>query len=230
MYVIYIRDYKRKLIYLFLIVLLWAAMFLAASIFIGQTFAYNLTINDYLTFSYPLKYTIEDIFINENIQSNTIEANYNIAHHIPQKFSTYKSIEGKFSFDYPTAFELKEEYFSGAEILYHIGFKDKDKPIHGFVQVWNLPYSLEDFLEKSKKASIQDFISFTSQPITVDNSKGVFWKYSILTDDNMNYRGLEVFWKKDDKMYRISYFIPGNLWDEKEYETFLKIVKSFKTY
>ncbi|HOQ01154.1 MAG TPA: PsbP-related protein [Acetivibrio clariflavus] len=205
-------------------------MFFAASIFVSRTFAYNLTVNDYLSFSYPLQYTIEDIFINEKVQGNTIETNYNIAHHIPQKFSTYKSIEGKFSFDYPTAFDLKEQYFSGAEILYHIGFKDKTKPIHGFIQVWNLPYSLEEFLEKSKASSMQNFLNFTSQQITVDSSRGVFWKYSILTDNNMNYRGLEVFWKKGDKMYRISYFVPENLWDEKEYETFLKIVNSFKTY
>lgn len=229
MYIIYISNYKKKLLYLFLVTLLWIAMFLTASIYIGKTFAYNLTINNHLTFSYPLKYTIEDIFINENIQEGTIEANYNIAHHIPQKFSTYKSIQGQFSFDYPTAFELKEEYFNGVEILYHIGFKDKESPIHGFVQVWNMPYSLEEFLEKSKATSMQNFISFTSEPITVDKTTGVLWKYSILTNNNMNYRGLEVFWKKDDKMYRISYFIPGNLWNEKEFDTFMKIVKSFKT-
>lgn len=230
MYIIYVKNYKKKLFHLFLIIFLWIAMFLAASIYIGQAFAYNLTINNHLTFSYPLKYTIEDIFINENIQGNTIEANYIIGSHITQKFSTYKSIEGKFTFDYPTAFELKEQYFSGTEILYHIGFRDKNRPIHGFVQVWNMPYSLEEFLEKSKETSTQNFIDFTSQPITIDKTTGTFWNYSILTDDNMNYKGLEVFWKKDDKMYRISYFVPGNLWSEKEYDTFLNIVKSFKTY
>ncbi|NLL06580.1 MAG: hypothetical protein GX270_12530, partial [Clostridiaceae bacterium] len=73
-------------------------------------------------------------------------------------------------------------------------------------------------------------ISFTSQPIKIDKHTGTLWNYSILTDDNMNYKSLEVFWKKDDKMYRISYFVPGNLWNEKEYNTFLSIVKSFKTY
>jgi len=205
-------------------------MLASASLFIGQTFLYNLTINEYLTFSYPLKFTIDEIFINEAVQGNTIEANYNISHHIAQKFSTYKSIEGQFSFDYPTAFELNEQHFSGAEILYHIGFKDKNRPIHGFVQVWNMPYSLEEFLEKSKAASMQNFIDFSSQPVTVDGNKGTFWMYSILTNSNTNYKGLEVFWKKDDTMYRISYFIPGNLWNEKEYEIFQKIVNSFKTY
>lgn len=230
MYIIYVRNYKKKLFYLFMIILLWLAMFLIASIYIGQSFAYNLTINDHLTFSYPLKYTIEDIFINENVQENTIEANYNISQHITQKFSTYKSMEGQFTFDYPTAFELKEQYFNGAEILYHIGFRDKNRPIHGFVQVWNMPYSLEEFLEKSKSTSTQNYLDFTSQPTTIDKSSGILWKYNILTDDNMNYKGLEAFWKKNDKMYRISYFIPGNLWGEKEYDTFLNIVKSFKTF
>jgi len=230
MYIIYIRNYKKKLFYLSLFIFLWIAMFLVASIYVGQTFLYNLTINDHLTFSYPLKYTIEDIFINENLQGNTIEANYNIVPHITQKFSTYTSIEGHFTFDYPTAFELKEQYFSGADILYHIGFRDKNRPIHGFVQVWNMPYSLEEFLEKSKATSTQNYISFTSQPIKIDKHTGTLWNYSILTDDNMNYKSLEVFWKKDDKMYRISYFVPGNLWNEKEYNTFLSIVKSFKTY
>lgn len=229
MYIVYVKNYKKKLLYLFIIILLWIAMFVTASIYIGQTFVYNLTINDHLTFSYPLKYTIEDIFINENIKGNTIEANYNISQHIAQKFSTYTSMEGQFSFDYPTAFELKEQIFNSVEILYHIGFKDKNRPIHGFVQVWNMPYSLEEFLEKSKETSTQNYINFTSQPMTIDNSPAIFWNYSILTQAGMNYKGLEVFWKKDNKMYRISYFVPGNLWSDKEYDTFLNIVNSFKT-
>ncbi|WP_010247463.1 PsbP-related protein [Acetivibrio cellulolyticus] len=230
MYIIYVKNYKKKIMYLSLIILLWIAMFMAASMLIGQTFAYNLTINDYLTFSCPTKYTIEDIFINQNIQANTIEANYNISQNIAQKFSTYKSMEGQFSFDYPTAFELKEQDFNSAEILYHIGFRDKNRPIHGFVQVWNMPYSLDEFLAKSKSTSTQNYLNFNSQSVTVDNSPAIFWNYSILTNDNINYRGLEVFWKKDNKMYRISYFVPGNLWSDKEYETFWSIVKSFKTF
>ncbi len=230
MYIIYIKNYKRKLLYLSIITLVWIVMFMAANMFIGQTFAYNLTINDHLSFSYPVKYAVEDIFINESIDKNTIEANYNISQHIAQKFSTYKSMEGQFSFDYPTAFELKEQDFGSAEILYHIGFRDKSNPIHGFVQVWNMPYPLEEFLKKSMSTSTQNYLSFSSQSTTVDNSPAVFWNYSILTNNNENYKGLEVFWKKDGKMYRISYFVPGNLWSEKEYETFQSIVKSFKTF
>lgn len=230
MYIIYVKNYKKKLIYLSVIVLLWIGMFLTARVFIDHTFAYKLTINDHLTFSYPMKYTLEDILVNESIHSSTIEANYNLIQNITQKFSTYKSMEGKFSFDYPSAFELKEQSFNSVEILYHIGFRDKNRPIHGFVQVWNMPYSLEEFLEKSKSTSTQNFTDFTSQSVTVDNSPGIFWNYSILTNENESYKGLEVFWKKDNKMYRISYFVPGNLWDNKEYETFWDIVKSFKTF
>lgn len=230
MYIIYINNYKRKLIYLSVIVCLWIGMFLTAKIFIDHTFAYNLTINNQLSFSYPMKYTLEDILVNESIQSSTIEANYNLIQNITQKFSTYKSMEGKFSFDYPSAFELKEQDFNSAEILYHIGFRDKNRPIHGFVQVWNMPYSLEEFLEKSKSTSTQSFTNFTSQSVTVDNNPGIVWNYSILTNENTSYTGLEAFWKKDGKMYRISYFAPRNLWDNKEYDTFWNIVKSFKTF
>jgi len=230
MYIIYVRNYKRKILYLFLITFLWIAMFLTANMYIGKRFAYNLTINSNFTFCYPLKYTIEDIFINKSIHKNTIEANYNINSQITQKFSTYKSIEGQFSFHYPTAFELKEQYFNSAEILYHIGFRDKNRPIHGFVQVWNMPHSLEKFLEQSKSTSIQNFLNFTSQKITVDKTNGILWDYNVLIDGNTNYKGLEVFWKKGEKMYRISYFLPGSLWNENEYDTFMYILKSFKTH
>ncbi|GAE89161.1 membrane-associated protein [Acetivibrio straminisolvens JCM 21531] len=51
----------------------------------------------------------------------------------------------------------------------------------------------------------------------------------MITHDNKSYKGNEVFLKKDDKMYRISYFVPERLWSKNESKLFESIVSSFKT-
>lgn len=221
MQVFFVRSYKKKIPYILLmLILLYVVTLLAPDVCV------NMTINNQLTFLCPTKYTIGDILINESLRKNTIEANYSMAGYVAQRFSTYTSMKGQFTFDYPTAFELSEENFNGAEVLYHIGFNDKNRPVHGFIQVWNMPYLLESFLEQSKSTSIQNYTSFTSQPIMVDNNEGILWRYNVVTQEE--YCGLEVFWKTKGKMYRISYFLPLRLWSEDEYNTFLHIVKSFK--
>jgi len=84
------------------------------------------------------------------------------------------------------------------------------------VQVWNLPYTLKEFLAKSKSASEQKYKQFEEKEVLVNSIPGIFWDYTVITQDNKSFKGNEVFLKKDDKMYRISYFVPENLWNKKE--------------
>ena len=58
--------------------------------------------------------------------------------------------------------------------------------------------------------------------------EGFIWDYVIFGGDGKYYKGNEVFFKKDNMMYRISYFVPENKWDKKNKEVFNKMVTSFK--
>jgi hypothetical protein len=205
-------------------------MFYLAGTFLGKSLIMNVTINDCLSFSYPLKYNVEDIYINELIEKNSVQTSFNLKKPITHRFSNYKSVKGNFSFEYPSAFELNEEEFDGAEILYHIGFKDKSNPVQGFVQVWNLPHSLKEFLENSKAQASQNFNSFESKPVTVNNIPGFYWNYTVLTRNGELYKCSEVFLQKEERMYRISYFVPYKMWDKNQSDIYWSIVSSFKTF
>ena len=59
---------------------------------------------------------------------------------------------------------------------------------------------------------------------------GIFWSYTVIGRDGTPVKANEVFFKKDDSMYRISYFVPEKLWDENRKDIFWNMVKSFKIY
>ncbi|WP_265443037.1 PsbP-related protein [Acetivibrio straminisolvens] len=229
MYIIYIRNYKKRLVYLSIIIGLWILLFFLTELFFSNSLTTNITIENYLSFSCPAKYDIDNVYVNESVKGNLIETGSNFKKPRAEEFSTYKSIEGGFSFKYPSAFLLDEQEFEGTEILYHVGFKDRSNTSHGFVQVWNLPYDLNEFLSKSKSTSEQQYKQFEEKAVTVNSIPGILWDYTVITHDNKSYKGNEVFLKKDDKMYRISYFVPERLWSKNESKLFESIVSSFKT-
>jgi hypothetical protein len=183
-----------------------------------------------LSFSYPSSIYINDIYVSQELKNNEIYTNSSYKQPLVQNFSNYKSLAGKFSFSYPSPFILQEKDFGGSDILYHIDFSNPSKSAHGFVQVWNMPYSLKDFLEKSKSASSQDFKSFISKEITINGNAGYLWDYVVKGNDGSDIKGMEAFFKKETRMYRISYFVPVALWDKTQSKIFWDIVHSFKTY
>lgn len=230
MKIFFIRNYKRKLIMSCLVLALWVTMFFLTDFFIHNSLIFNITINNCLSFSYPLTFEVSSIYINEQMKDNAVKTNYSFRKPVSQMFSTYKSIKGKFSFSYPSIFTLSQQDFSGSDILYHIDFHDKPQTSHGFVQVWNLPYSLKEFLDKSKAASLQNYKYFSSNPITVNGLPGYYWSYSVLGNDGKYIKGSEVFFKKGNLMYRISYFVPESSWNKTQQNIYWNIVNSFKTY
>ena len=230
MKVIYISSFRKKLLLFTSVLILWVALFLLSNFFIHNSLVFNVTIDDKFKFSYPYAIRIDDIFINDAANSSVVTANTIFRRPIAQKFFTFKSIKGKFSFQYPSVYELSQKYFPGSDILYHIDFRNPSQNSHGFVQVWNLPYSLEEFLEKSKQSSLQSFKNFDSKAIMVNNMPGYYWDYSVLGNDGKYYKSMEVFFKKDDKMYRISYFVPEANWSKKGSDEFWSIVNSFNSF
>jgi hypothetical protein len=230
LYIIFIRQYKKKILILSILLVLSFLSYFLFDLIIDKSMVFNVTINNCLTFSYPLKYQVSNIYINNQLEEEELAASYTFKKPKAVKFSNYKSLSGKFSFDYPSAFMLDEKNFSGSDILYHIDFFNKKDNVHGFVQVWNQPYSLEDFLQSSKETSQSNFVEFSSKSLLVNNNPGYYWNYTVETKSGEQYKGCEVFFMKNKLMYRISYFTPQNMWNKKQLETFWNIVKSFKTY
>ncbi len=228
MHVIFIENYKKKAILSGVILAGWIVFFSIFGVLLNSNLLYNVTIDNFLKFSYPLGFDVDNIYINEQYSSNIIETSLLFNKPNMQKFSNFTSIEGKFSFEYPSIFSLNQQEFSGSEILYHIDFNSKQNSINGFVQVWNLPYSLEDFLTKSKSTSQLNFKYFNSNPVKVNGIEGFYWDYSFLSSSGNYFKGNEVFLQKDKRMYRISYFIPEELWTKEQEEIFKGIVYSFK--
>jgi hypothetical protein len=206
----------------------WILFFVILGVVLKNNVLYNVTINKSLAFSYPFDMQVYNIFINEQYSLDTIETTLPLSRSNIKKFSNFTSLEGKFSFEYPSVFSLSQQEFSGSEILYHIDFKSKTNSIKGFVQVWNLQYPLEEFLAQSKSTSQLNFKDFDSKPVNVNGLSGYFWDYSLISGSGSNIKGNEVFLQRDKTMYRISYFVPQELWTQEQEDTYKKIVNSFK--
>mgnify|MGYP005839701235 CR=1 FL=1 len=230
MKILFITNYKRKIFILCFIFTFWVTMYLLSEVISNNSLVLNITINNDLTFSYPFALQVDNIYFNEQLNKNYVETNSTFNKPSAQKFSSYNSIKGKFSFNYPSILTLSQQDFTGSDILYHVDFYNKSKNAHGFVQVWNLPYPVKEFLDKSKAASTQNYKYFEEKSVSVNNLPGYYWTYSSNGNDGKVYKGNEVFLQKNNRMYRISYFVPDVSWDKSQSNIFWSIVNSFKTY
>ena len=210
------------------VLIFWFLLFSLSNLLIKNKLAYHLTIDHYLSFSYPVKYKIDDIFVNENLRDNIIQTNFSFKRAIIENYKNFESGDHKFSFKYPASFTLSQKDFGGSDILYHIDFHSQQNQSQGFIQVWHQPYALADFLARSKATSVQDFLSFKQTPLKVHELPGYLWDYTVQSGAN-TYKGMEVFLKKDDSMYRVSYFTPANLWNKEQSDIFWSMVNSLKT-
>lgn len=224
MNIIVITDYKKKLLTFFLVILLWILLIISAGIMFNKTAEYTVNINSNISFSYPPDLSIKNIYAQNSDSAPYIQAS-NSSY---KKFIDFKSPEEGFEFSYPSIFKIDRQIFPGSEILYHIDLQNKqDKTYTGFVQVWHLPYSLEQFLESSKEAAMNEYINFSSKKIKVNNMDGYFWEYS-MESATEKYKSLEVFLTKGSKFYRISYYMPEKKYTREDYDMFWKMVNSFK--
>ena len=225
---IIITNFKRKITILAFITAAWLLLFMLGSFLIDHTLLFNITVDSCVEFSYPYNIVVDNILIS-NSSSVSKNAVYTFSTSRPhaRQFTNYESLEGKFSFDYPSAFVINEATFTGGDILYHIDFHDRQDTAHGFVQVWNLPGDLGEFLKMSKETSLKTFKYFKSSPIELNGVKGFLWDYSVLTQ-NGYYKGVEIFLKQNERMYRLSYFLPEDQWNDIQSELFWNMAKSFK--
>ncbi len=224
MYLLIAKNYKKSIILISSTLLLLIILIVGLKIFVDKTPQYNVIPNDNLSVSFPFTFIISDIYSN----------NYETAPYIQTSTSGYKNFidfkctdEG-FEFSYPSTFEISPSSFPGSEIVCHIDFKNiSDMSKKGFVQVWKLPYSIEEFLESSKENAMVDFIDFNSNKISVNSLDGYLWDYTFYGASG-KYKALEAFLFKNSKLYRISYFVPLSQYNTNEFNTFWDIVKSLK--
>lgn len=170
LFIFIIKDLRKKSIALFALVILWILMFLLSHFIISSIPVSKIEVDGVLSFSFPIILTIGKVFINQQYK-NAITVIANIAESEHQKFTTYTSLKGRFTFEYPSIFTLSEKDFPNSDILFHIDFNDTLGTIHGFVQVWNLPYSLKQFLNNSKANSTLQFKNFISKEVDVDEKR-----------------------------------------------------------
>ncbi|MDP4092681.1 MAG: hypothetical protein Q8920_04900 [Bacillota bacterium] len=205
-------------------------MYLLSELISGNKLINVISIKNSISFSCPESLKVEQIYSNSSTGEPSVEST--LKHSIPVigQFSNYTSLEGKFSFDYPSIFEIDTKNFVGSDILYHVDFSNKAIGAHGFVQVWKLDEPLAQFLEKSKSVSAQNIQDLTVKPIALKDMPGYLWDYSTTAGDNVRYKAEEVFFDKNGRMYRISYFVPLIYWNKTQSDTFWKIVDSLKVY
>lgn len=209
--------------------IIWLIFFIAGSYMLNHILLFNISIDQYIEFSYPYGLSVERILINQNFHDPETITAYCPAPAMPraEQFINYKSIEGDFSFDYPSAFLLEELDFQGGEILYHIAFRDVENISQGFVQVWKLDEDLESFLERSIASSHNSYKYFNVKKAKAGGKEGILWDYSAAVE-NGYIKGSEFFMQSGENMYRLSYFVPEEKWDKRQKYIFESMLKSLK--
>lgn len=230
MHIIIVRNYKRKIACLAAFIAFWALILVSADYFLDENLTLHITVDHHISFSYPLSMDISDIYINDRLSDVSIDTNYTFRKPAEHKFSALESTEEQCVFDCPTAIFMENRELPGNEILYHITFHDSTGKQQGFVQVWKLTEPVEQFLTQAKRASDGSAENFRTSRAGIGNTTGYLWNYSFLGEHRTYYKGSELFFKKDDRLYRFSYFVPENQWSWKQEKTFWKMAGSFKVF
>ncbi len=224
MFSLFHANQRKKLVMLIAFIVFTVGIISFVCIFFKENSYYTITVNSQISFSYPMDFSIKNVYASDPASAPYVQASNSKY----KSFIDYKSPEDKFHFSYPSNFKLYQQAFPGSEILYHVDFQNKnDNAFTGFVQVWNLPYELNKFLEESKANSLTDFINFKSKEIQINKMKGYFWEYTVKSSKE-NYKTLEVFLSKDSRLYRISFYIPETEYTNEDLDMFWKMVNSMK--
>lgn len=142
----------------------------------------------------------------------------------------YKALNGEIQYRLPEDWITEERKFEEDEIIYHNEFQSKDLKVHGFVQVWDINYSIKEFLQSSKIiAEKQNKISdYVMESIEVNNNPGYSINYIIRNKQDNSFKCYEYFLNKDDKIIRLSFFVKENKFKENMPTIFKNIVSTLK--
>ena len=161
----------------------------------------------------------------------TFKDNQEIKALAKQTYKEYKVLDNTFSFKLPRDWTTWSESFEGGEIIYSLFFKSPDSKLHGFIQVWNMEKSLEQFVNESRNAAVGtvDFKYYDISQIMVDRKVGYLMDYSRQNDEGKYYKGYEALIEGDNnKIYRASFFVEEKNWKDFYKMVFNTIIQSFK--
>lgn len=147
------------------------------------------------------------------------------------EYMDYSILNGNYSFKLPENYELKERKFEGGEIIYHGDFKDKNSPIRGIIQVWNIKTPLAKFLKESKLGGtgIVEYKYYKIENIKLGALKAYLLSYSRLGNDGKYYVANEFYIPKTDtEFFRMSFFTPEEDYNENLKEAFKNIALYIK--
>ncbi len=231
-----IKNYKKRLVAFCAALTAWSLLLALCGYHIAKPQYACVSMKNCFNLLYPQSIEITHIYNDEKNTEPSVSVFRPLQgvlvqeSNLPQSYINFKSEKYKLEFKYPSFFNLSPKEFSGGEILYHIDFQSKIGPSRGFIEVWNMPYSLERFLNNSKATSQQSYKYFSSNPENINGLPGYMWDYSVLGNNNKYYKGMEGFFKKGTRMHRLSYFVPESLWNEKERLIFRNMLQSYKVY
>lgn len=144
-------------------------------------------------------------------------------------YNKYVDKDNKFSFEYPKGFTITPRNFEdNRDIVKHVDFDDVKSGLRGFVEVWNLKEPLKDFLETSRKHSVGNYKYYDINNISINGNDGYENLYSVLGNDDKYYKAKEVFFKKDNIMYRMSFFIEEDKCNSNVKNVIDNMIKKFK--
>lgn len=229
MYILVVSNYKTKLVRLLAAILIWVIAIQITSFFLGNKCSLNVTINNCLTFSHPFSYKVSSVYGRYSL-SNSVSTNHPFTQPLHSSFSDYKTLSNNLKFDYPSIFTIVPQEMTGNEILYHVDFYNRQKTVHGFVQVWNLKEDIKDFLDKSMATSGQNFSHFEDNIEKINDVAWHIWHYTIKSKDGTSYTARESFTKIGDSMYRLSMFAPKHKWDKSLDKIYYNMLSSFNPY
>lgn len=141
----------------------------------------------------------------------------------------YKNIKIKdygITYYLPQSFNLNTIDLNDKVVLYHADFISSDKNIRGIVEVLNIG-DLKTYLEKSKKSATGavDFKYFNIYNKKVANKNAFVVEYLRRGNDNRYYRAYEYFIPTSQGyVFRMSFFIPDDIFNNNFYNLFEDIV------
>lgn len=128
---------------------------------------------------------------------------------ISEKYDIYEAMKGNVKYKLPSNWETKLKDFGGNEILYHNDFKLVDSSLNGFVQVWNLPNNLVEFLSNSKVISEKqnEIVDYNIITTRIKGKEAYIVNYKIKIINDIYYKAYEYFISYKEGFIRFSFYI-----------------------
>jgi ribosomal protein L19 len=131
-------------------------------------------------------------------------------------------------FVYPANWQVDQQQVDGDEILHHVNYREPEKQVMGYVQVWAALSPLPEFLRESRDSSAAkaDIKNFSMKQLQADQYQGYLLAYERNGSQN-SFVAREYFFEKDKRIYRISLFVGKESWGNYYQEIFDQLVASF---